>query len=275
MEEQVVNNEGGQPAVQNEGVEKAPEVEVEEQDWRRSTAGDDERLLAHLARYNTQNDAIKAGFELKQKVSSGEYRRNIPFPLDGKPEEQAEWRKENGVPESFDKYEMPEGIVVGENDKPMIDGFLESMHGNNANPAVVKTAIEWYYKTQDEAMAKEAENSRVQKMQTEEALRADFGTEYRPIMNMTENFIKSRFGDIVGEALLASSPEVVKEFANIARELNPSATVVPNSANPMQSIQDEIASLRSQMRDQKSWAKNQKGQARLIDLISAEQSMKK
>lgn len=242
-----------------------------ELDWRREFAGDDEKFLNHLSKFNTPKDVAKLSFDFRQKLSSGEYKRNVPFPVDGKPEEQAEWRAENGIPESFDKYGIPEGIVIGDEDKPVINNFLETMHKSNVPEPAVKEAVKWYYQAQEQAAAKQAEEAKAQKIQTEEALRAEFGAEYRPIMSMTENFVKTRFGDLVGEALLQSSPEVVKELAAIARELNPAATIVPNSANPLKGVKDEIAKYREEMRNPDKWAKNIEGQKRMVELLAAEE----
>jgi hypothetical protein len=244
-------------------------------DWRREIAGDDEKILAHLGRYNSQKDAIKAGFELKQKVSSGEYKRNIAFPKDGSAEDQIKWRAENGIPDSPDKYKMPDGLVIGEADKPVVDEFLKAMHAENAPEGAVKQAVDWYYKTQEQAAARAAEETKAQRVLIEETLRGEWGPEYLANKNMTENFVKTRFGDVVGAALLESSPEVVKELAAIAREINPAATVVPNSSNPAQSISDEIETLKAKMKNLDSWAKDTKGQARMVELLDAQERMRR
>lgn len=256
-----------EPAASN----KEPTGEV---DWRREFAGDDEKFLNHLSKFNTPKDVAKVSFDFRQKLSSGEYKRNVPFPADGKPEEQAEWRAENGIPESFDKYGIPEGIVIGEDDKPVVNSFLETMHKSNVPEPAVKEAVKWYYQAQEQAAAREAEAVKAQKIQTEEALRTEWGPEYRPNMNMTENFVKSEFGDIFGDALMQSSPDVVRTLASIARRLNPAATIVPNSANPLKGVKDEIAKYREEMKNPDKWAKNTEGQKRMLELLAAEEKFR-
>lgn len=262
----------GDPAVNDPApASKGPTVEV---DWRREFAGDDEKFLNHLSKFNTPKDVAKLSFDFRQKLSSGEYKRNVPFPADGTPEEQAEWRAENGIPDSFEKYALPEGIVVGDEDRPTVNAFLETMHKSNVPEPAVKEAVKWYYQAQEQAAAQRAEEEKAQKIKTEEALRAELGAEYRPIMKMTENFVKTRFGDIMGEALLQSSPEVVKALADIAREINPAATIVPNSANPLKGVKDEIAKYREEMRNPDKWAKNIEGQKRMVELLAAEEKFR-
>lgn len=242
-------------------------------DWRREFAGDDEKFLNHLSKFNTPKDVAKLSFDFRQKLSSGEYKRNVPFPADGTPEEQAEWRTENGIPDSFEKYALPEGIVVGDEDRPIVNAFLETMHKSNVPEPAVKEAVKWYYQAQEQAAAQRAEEEKAQKIQTEEALRAELGAEYRPIMKMTENFVKTRFGETLGDAML-SSPELVKGFADIAREINPAATIVPNSANPLKGVKDEIAKYREEMRNPDKWAKNTEGQKRMVELLAAEEKFR-
>lgn len=256
-----------EPAADN----KEPTGEL---DWRREFAGEDEKFLNHLSKFNSPKDVAKLSFDFRQKLSSGEYKRNVPFPAEGTPEEQAEWRSENGIPEAPDKYSLPDGVVFGEDDQPIVKSFLEAMHKSNVPEGAAKEAIKWYHQAQEQTAVRMAEEAKMQKAQTEESLRGEWGAEYRPIMQMTENFVKTRFGDIMGEALLQSSPEVVKELASIARELNPAATLVPNSSNPLKGVQDQIAQYRAEMKNPDKWAKNTQGQKHLIELLAAEEKFK-
>lgn len=258
----------------NEGAGTGDPAPVENLDWRREFAGEDEKFYNHLSKYNTAKDVARTSFEFRQKLSSGEYKRNIPFPADGTPEDQMEWRKENGIPEAPDKYGMPDGIVFGEDDQPIINDFLETMHKSNVPEGAAKEAMRWYHKAQETAAARMAEEEKAQKVATEEALRSEFGAEYRSIINMTENFAKTRFGDIMGDALMNSSPEVVKALADIAREINPAATIVPNSANPLKGVKDQIEKYRAEMRNPEKWAKNIEGQRHMAQLLEAEAKMR-
>lgn len=243
-------------------------------DWRERLAGDNTDMLKTLSRYNTPGDYAKAGFELRQKVSSGEYKRQTAFPADGTDEDKAAWRKENNIPDAADKYKLPEGLVVGDMDKPVIDEFLSMAHQENIPDGVPERVLDWYYKTQ----AKQAEAMAVSdgefRKQTEDTLREEFGAEYRPIMNMAENFATTRFGEDVGKALMGAGPDVIKAVAAIAREIEPTMTVVPNSNNPSQAIASELESL-SKMIGTPEWFRSPDKQARYQQLLTAQEASKK
>ena len=130
-----------------------------------------------------------------------------------------EWRSENGIPETADKYSLPEGVIFGEDDQPMVNEFLKSMHEHNIPDEHVKPALAWYADLQKQALEQEAELAKQDQIQTEEALRAEWGHEYRANYAEVENFTKSRFPDIA-DALL-SNADTVRELAAISRELNP------------------------------------------------------
>ena len=50
-------------------------------------------------------------------------------------------------PEKPEDYNLDfgDGRVIGEEDKPIIEGFLQSAHERNMRPDEVKANIEWYY----------------------------------------------------------------------------------------------------------------------------------
>lgn len=241
-------------------------------DWRVKAAGGDEKLLKALERYNSPVDGFKALQELRTKLSSGEYKKEIPPPSD--PEQLKEWRKENGVPETHEAYDLtlPEGIVIGDDDKPFVNEFLKAMHEKNMPAGPVKEAVAAYYAMQQKQIADAVNADRAFKQETEEALRAEWGPEYRPNYNLAENFAVTRFGEDVGRAILEAGPEAVKAMAAISREINPAMTLVPNSNNPTQAISDELNTLRK-MVGTPEWFRSPDKQARYQQLLAGQQAM--
>ena len=73
-------------------------------DWRTRLAGGDEKELKRLSRFASEADVYKAYRELEKKKSSGELKQALS--KDATPEQIAEWRKENGIPETPDKYDL-------------------------------------------------------------------------------------------------------------------------------------------------------------------------
>lgn len=243
-------------------------------DWRTKAAGGDEKLLKALERYNSPVDGFKALQELRTKMSSGEYKKAVPAPED--PVALAEWRKENGVPESADKYDMtmPDGLVIGAEDKPFVDEFVKAMHDKNMPAGPVKEAVAAYFAMQQKQIAAAVNEDRVFQQQAEESLRQEWGHEYLPNYNLAKEFAVSRFGEDVGNAILQAGPDAVKAVAAISREINPAMTLVPNSNNPTQAISDELATLKGKI-GTPEWFRNPAMQTRYQQLLVGQEAMSK
>lgn len=253
-------------------------------DWRQQYAGDDEKMQKRLERYASPKAALDALVAAQNKIASGELKSVLP--PDASDEERAEWRADNGVPESPDGYELNlgEGVVIGEADKPLVDSFLEAAHESNLHPSQVNEVMGWYFDAQEQ-QALERETQDEQMRQTfEEELRAEMGQDFRRNVQLATNiipdelkekFIFARLAD-ENSTPLGSDPDVIRWLTGLAREINPIATVVPGSgANAMQAIESEIATLKGMMGDRESeyWKgpKSQEHQARYRELIAAQQ----
>jgi len=239
-------------------------------DWREEWSAGDEKMRNMLNRYNSQADIAKALFETKRQIDSGVYKKAVPFPADASDEVKAQWRKENGIPTQHTEYKLPEGLVIGDADKPTIENFLKTMHDQNVPDGVPQAAVDWYFKAQEERAAKEVEESRKFKQETEEVLRQRWGSEYLANYRMAEAFAIEKFGEHVGQALLSAGPEAVEAIASISRDINPAATIAPHSNNPAASIADEKAQLEMKMKNLDSWKNDKKGQARYQEILAYE-----
>ena len=248
-------------------------------DWRAKLANGDDKELKRLARFASEADVWKAYRELEKKKSSGELK--TPFPKDGTPEEITLWRKENGIPEAPDKYDLTldNGLVIGEEDKPFIDKFVSAMHGTNATNEQIKAALNAYYSmTTEQQQAMEAADVDFQDSSLAE-LQAEWGGEYKRNINVLNNFISSA-PDTVKEMInsarydgkvIGDHPEFVKWMTSLAFDINPAATVMPGSINnPSSAIADEIASIEGliKARDDAYWKSPEK-QQRYQQLIDA------
>lgn len=245
-------------------------------DWREKSAGEDKDFIKQLSRFSTPADLAKSYSELQKKVSSGEYKKNIPFPKDGTPEQQNEWRKEVGIPESPDKYDLKfdNGLVIGEDAKPIVDKWLAKAHQLNMPPEYVKGGIASYMEIEQEIAAQAVKQERDFTVKTEESLRQKWGPEYLPNKNLAENFAVNTFGPDIGKAIMQAGPEAVEALVRLSRDLNPAMTVVPNSSDPSASIADEIKQLEGQMGTME-WKSDKSKQQRYLDLIEARGRMKK
>lgn len=247
-----------------------------EQPWRERVSGGDEEILRMASRYNSEHDFAKAFKELRTKLDSGEYKKAIPFPAEGTSEQQAAWRKEVGIPEKPSDYDLKfdNGIVIGEDVKPVVDKWLDRAHKLNMPPEHAKGAIASYLEIEQEILAEKSKEDHAFQIEQEEVLRGKWASDYLPNKNMAEDFAVSRFGEDVGKAIMAAGADAVESMAAIAREINPAATLVPNSSDPGKAIADRIAELESKMGTQE-WKANTSWQQEYVRLVDGQNSMRK
>lgn len=259
---------------------KTPQELVGALDWRKNVAGGDEAAVKMLERFSTPADLGKAYREAVTKIRSGELAK--PLPKDATPEQVAEWRKGNGIPEKPEGYfeKLPNGLVIGEDDKPLFEGFAKEMHGLNAPPAMLHKAVEWYYSMQDQQIQAQQVADTESKGKLEGALKTAWGADFGPNANVYSSFMATLPKE-VGEALTTARdvdgnfvlyrPEVVSWLTGLAREINPAGHITPaGGAGDMQSIQGEIDKYEKMMRENRTaYNKDEKAQARLRQLYDA------
>jgi hypothetical protein len=261
-------------------LEKASSV-----DWRKELAGDDEKEFTFLNRYATKQDYHKANVEARKRLSAGDFAK--PLPADAKPEQVAEWRKANGIPEKPDQYfeKLPNGRVIGAEDKPMFDEVATALHGLHAQPAILHSLVEWYYGMADKETAALADTDKKETAAYEDAMRKAWGDDYRSNASHLSNWMEG-LPEGVKKALdgfgadgrkFKNNPEMMQWLGSLAREFNPTGFVTPggNEGN-LKSIQDEITAIETTMRTKRAeYNKDEKLQARYRELITAREKMAK
>ena len=242
-----------------------PADPVEDQwgeDWRKNYAGEDEKIAKRLERYASPKAALDALIAAQNKISSGELKSALS--PDASDEEKASWRADNGIPDSPSDYEvaLPSGLVIGEQDQPMVDKFLERAHDSNLHPSQVNETLAWYFE-QQEAQREEQETLDAQLKQTgEDTLHAEWGTDYRKNLQITNNLLDAApeglKEQIMGARLangnpLGNDPDALNWLVDLSRQINPIATVVPGSGtNAVQAVESELANIKSLMGDRQS-----------------------
>lgn len=266
-----------------------PKVEASwPEDWRAKLAGKDEALLKRLQRFSSPENVWKSYSALEQRMKSGELKSALP---ENATEDQISgWRKDNGIPEKPEGYleKLPDGIVIGEDDKKLVTDFATAMHKVNAPPAVVAQAIDWHYKFEEAIKADQVEADKSFKQENDDGLRAEWGAEYRANVNTVKTFLEKApkgLGEnllgarLANGQLLGNDGEALRWILNMAKEIDPYATVVPaGGSDAGKSVESEIASMKAMMGDHSS--KYWKGaeakilQARYRDLITVRDKMK-
>lgn len=248
--------------------------------WRELYAGEDDKRLGKLNRYASPSAAFDALFAANQKLSSGEYKSASPFPENGTDEEKTAWREQNGVANAVQDYEF-EGIK--ESDKEFVDSLAQYAIDNNI-PKQYTGAFVDFLKSQDEmAQQYEEEADNNAKQVAEDKLRVEWGNDFRRNVNMIHGLLDTGPEGVKDAIIngrgpdgtpLGSNPAVMQYLADLAFQINPITTLVPNSGgNPGASIQDEIAAIEKVMGTD-AYYKDEKMQERYRQLIDARERMK-
>lgn len=244
----------------------------------------DEKLLKRLERMKSPADLAKSWLELEKKLSSGELKAVKPKEMTE--DEHKAWRAENGIPETPDGYlekiKLADGLQIGEEDKPIVDKIFAAAHESDLSPEAMNKLLNAYYASQDELLAQRSEQDKQHAAAAADALRADWGSEYRSNINSLMGFLdtapegskdlllNARLGD--GMALM-NNQGIVQWLTGLAREANPMPTLTKAGGDPMKGIEDRISEIEGMM-GTKAYTKDEKVQQEYRDLIDAREKMK-
>lgn len=256
------------------------------EDWRVAMAKGDDKIAKRLERYASPEAVTEALIAAQTKISSGQLK--TPLPQNATAEQVKAWREENGIPETPDKYDLslPGGVVLGDADKPIVEGFTKFAHDKNWTPDKVKEGLEWYSQFQTQQLEQRAEKDAQNRQNAEDELRAEWGAEFRinqrvlkeslDAVGLTEDLVGARGAD--GRLLLAN-PKIVRWLVSEAREKNPIASVLPGGGgNSMDALETELATLTKESgnTDGPYWKGPlaDKKQARMRELLDAKERAK-
>lgn len=167
--------------------------------WRELAAGENKEQLALLKRYGSLQGVAKALQEAQNTIRSGKIKRDMPDPKDEKA--MSEWRKEQGIPDSPEGYQLPEPVTkrLVDADKPILSSFTEFAHAKNAPPAFVEMAAEWYVDMSERAEAAQLEKDAAASEKADDALREAWARdEYKANFTLAKRFMASAGG--IGDA---------------------------------------------------------------------------
>lgn len=283
------------PAPSDPPADPAPKGKGDEgywpNDWRKNIAGEDEKLLKRLERYASPKALSDALVSVQNRISAGELRGVLP--KNATEEQVKQWREENGIPESPDKYELalPKGLVIGEDDKPIIDDMLKTLHGVNANNEQVSQAVNFYYAAIEKAEADRQEADRTAAQAAQDALHNEWGPEFRANMNAIDGLLATapgdvkeqlKFGRLADGTPIMANADAIRWLNSLSREINPVTTLVPNAgADVSGSIEAEIKAIEKDMgapkgsAEHKAYWGDDKRQARYRALLEAKERTQK
>lgn len=273
------------------------------QDWREKAAehiaaGDKKVYDRELRRL--QRIADPAGIygmyrELDNRLNGGGL---IKVPgKDAKPEEIAAYHKALGVPEKPEDYvkdlTLENGAVIGEADKPLVDGMLAAAHKAGATQPVVASILNWYYEQQEKIATDldladdEFKHASLQALKQEwgpgafererkTAMRAfkdaEGGHDWQRIKanpDAVANIILSARGP--DNRILGNDPRVLKWLNAISRAAYPEESVVEDGAQGGRTIADELAEIQKLRTTDAKRYWSDAVQRRELELINAQQ----
>lgn len=245
--------------------------------WRDEYAGDDDKFKSTLERFSTPADMGSAYREAQGLIRSGQ--ASAP-PAEGASEEDVKaFREANGIPLEASGYmdNLPDGLVIGEEDREIMGDFMGVLHGMNVDPKVGHAVIDWYNQFAEQQQDDLAENDTVHHQETEDQLRQTWGPDYRANINLVGSLIDSTFGkefkqvilnarDPDGRAIM-NIPGILEGLAELSRKVNPIAQLAPSGGDPALTLNSEIAELEKFMREErKAYNNDETAQARLRQL---------
>jgi hypothetical protein len=243
-------------------------------DWRDKFAAGDAAKAARLQRYASPAALADALIAAQNKIRAGDLKPTLG--KDAKPEEIAAYREAHGIPEAPDKYDLGD-LEVPEGEKEMVQKFLASAHAANMTTDQARAALKAYTDISEEARNARASQDQEIKTSAEDALRAEWGEDYRVNINLVTNMLdagpaglrdKLLRGRLADGTPIGSSVEALKFLVGLARERNPAGVVVPSGVATAQSVTDEIQKIEKTMReDRAAYNRDEKMQARYRQLL--------
>lgn len=221
--------------------------------WRDVLSKGDEKRANIFSRYSSLDAVGDALIAANQRISSGELKPALPEnPSD---EELSQWRKANGIPEKPEDYDLnfDSGLVIGDEDKALVNQFLEQAHAKNMSPDHVKATVEWYYGLQEQQAQQQAEQDARDSEEAVNALVSDYGTEFPRNKNLVNAFLNRFPENVKGKLLnardgegkaLFNDPDVFRAILSAELELNPLGVVVPGGEGDLlQGLNDRLEEL--------------------------------
>ena len=285
------------------GEESPPPKEPEgywPEDWREKVAehiaaGDKKAYDKELRRLQRVTDpaGIYGNYrELDNRLNGGGL---IKVPgKDATPEEIADYHKALGVPEEakdyLDNVQLQNGAVIGDADKPMLEGVLTAVHKAGATQPVVDAMVNWYYSLQEEQAAELDETDDAFQRESENVLKEELGPAFKrsinaiaplfaiapggsDVSNDESLYARLMGGRMADGRVIGNDPDMVRFLIGLAHEVNPAATVTEDGDQSGKTIDGELAEIQKLRTEnpKKYWSESV--QTRELELITAQQKL--
>lgn len=264
--------------------------------WRGTWAGADDKKKAWAERRPDLKVALDSAYAADQKIAELSVAAKAALPKDATPEQIATYRKDNGIPEKPEAYleALPKDLVesLTDGDKAIFTPYLAALHELNLSPAHAAKLIAVRQTEMDRQIEARVTADDTLRVKTEDALRADWGNNYRAEINNIHGLLNGAPAE-VKQALLdartrdgnafVGTPEAMRWLAQLARTVNPYSVPVDAGGGSLdqKGVDTRIAELESWMGSQKGsenykrYYNDAKVQTEYRTLIDAREAMKK
>lgn len=254
-------------------------------DWRTQMAGGNAEVEALLKRYASPGSVATALKSLRTRLDSGEFKK--PLPADATDDEKAAWRKDNGIPDKPEGYEMPKGLEIAPIDKPIVDTMLKLFHENGETPAKVQQYVDQFFKAREAENQQMYDNDQAYRAEQEDVLRAEYGQDFRGNINGLRSFVTTTWGKEMADAIMGArladgtlagnNPGFLKPLIQIMRDVDPAATVTSAAGDRGgKGVESRLAELNAMMaKDINAWQaeSNKPLQDEYMELIRAKEKI--
>lgn len=247
--------------------------------WRKDMSGGDAAFEKVLDRYASPKAFAEAHRALVAKVSSGELKNVAKAPAaDATAEQIADWRKEAGLPAEpkgyIDAIKLPDGVVPGEADKPLLEGFAAAALKSNMPTDAYNAAVGWYFENLDLQNKARATADHAFAGEAARALEAEWGPAFKENQNRIAPGVlfPAEVADILYNArdakgrIVGNIPEVVRALAQLHRDAYPAYTpTTAENAGSGQAIATEKSQIEGLMGDPRSKYNEKNSSGQLTD----------
>jgi hypothetical protein len=291
-----------QPASGSQEQPEAPAAAEEApywpQDWREKmaehySAGNQKAYDRELRRLQRITDPTAVYGSFREGEARWDQGGLIKVPGEGATDEEiAAYDMARGVPEEaagyFENLELSNGVVIGDADMPMAEGFAEAAHEAGMDPYQFQAVLDWYYSNQEQFSNELDELDDQNRINNDQVLREEFGGRRKGLENSVPmlfaqtpgggdpnndaSFMNNLFGGRLGDGTrIIDSPDFNRWVFSLTNELHPRATLVEYGAESGKSIEEQLKEIRDFRRSNRhEYNRDEAMQQKERDLLDAQ-----
>ena len=187
-----------------EDPDKTGKVALWPDNWRDQFQGAGKADGKDFANLDSPVAVAKSYLALKQRISSGEFKRATPIPegAAATPEAVNQWRADNNIPVEADKYVILPSTVKADTLDEASEGYINDwqkiFHGANVTQEVAAKISQGAFELASKQMESVAQGDAASMDKTEDSLRANWGADYKANIKINIAHVNKVFGPDVG-----------------------------------------------------------------------------